>query len=45
MGLSIKNDIEKMGSYSRWRMIVDFVSSMTNKYAVTLYQQVSGNKI
>jgi len=38
-------DIEKMGSYGRWRMIVDFVSSMTDKYAVTLYQQLSGNKI
>lgn len=34
-----------MGSYGRWRMIVDFVSSMTDKYAVTLYQQLSGNKI
>lgn len=40
-----KYDIEKMGSYGRWRMIVDFVSSMTDKYAVTLYQQLSGNKI
>lgn len=38
-------DIEKMGSYGRWRMIVDFVSSMTDKYAVFLYQQLSGNKI
>ena len=38
-------DIVKMGSYGRWRMIVDFVSSMTDKYAVTLYQQLSGNKI
>ena len=37
-------DIEKMGSYGRWRMIVDFVSSMTDKYAVTLYQQLSGNR-
>lgn len=40
-----KYDIEKMGFYGRWRMIVDFVSSMTDKYAVTLYQQLSGNKI
>ena len=38
-------DIERMGSYGRWRMIVDFVSSMTDKYAVSLYQQLSGNKI
>lgn len=38
-------DIKKMGSYGRWRMIVDFVSSMTDKYAVSLYQQLSGNKI
>lgn len=38
-------DIKKMGSYGRWRMIVDFVSSMTDKYALTLYQQLSGNKI
>lgn len=40
-----KYDLKKMGSYGRWRMIVDFVSSMTDKYAVTLYQQLSGNKI
>ena len=38
-------DIERMGSYGRWRMIVDFVSSMTDKYAVYLYQQLSGNRI
>lgn len=38
-------DIKDMGSYGRWRMIVDFVSSMTDKYAVTLYQELSGNKI
>lgn len=38
-------DIKKMGSYGRWRMIVDFVSSMTDKYAVYLYQQLSGNNI
>lgn len=38
-------DIKNMGSYGRWRMIVDFVSSMTDKYAVTLYQQLSGNNI
>ena len=40
-----KYDILKMGSYGRWRMIVDFVSSMTDKYAVNLYQQLSGNSI
>ena len=38
-------DIKEMGSYGRWHMIVDFVSSMTDKYAVSLYQQLSGNKI
>jgi dGTPase len=38
-------DIVKMGSYGRWRMIVDFVSSMTDKYAVYLYQQLSGNRL
>lgn len=36
-------DIKKMGAYGRWRMIVDFVSSMTDKYAVNLYQQLSGH--
>lgn len=40
-----KYDIKDMGYYGRWRMIVDFVSSMTDKYAVYLYQQLSGNKI
>lgn len=38
-------DIKDMGYYGRWRMIVDFVSSMTDKYAVYLYQQLSGNNI
>ena len=38
-------DILDIGNYGRWRMIVDFISSMTDKYAVELYQQLSGNRI
>ena len=38
-------DIKELGSYGRWRLIVDFVSGMTDKYAVCLYQKLSGNSI
>ena len=38
-------DIGEMGYYERWRIIVDFVSSMTDKYAVNLYQKLSGNRL
>lgn len=38
-------DINKMSQYSKLRMIVDFVSGMTDKYAVTLYQQLSGQRL
>lgn len=34
-----------MSPYERLRMIVDFVSSMTDKYSVELYQILSGNML
>lgn len=40
-----KFDIESLDTYTRLRMIVDFISGMTDKYAVSLYQQMSGQKL
>lgn len=37
--------IEDLDQYSKLRMVVDFVSGMTDKYAVTLYQQLSGQRL
>ncbi len=34
-------DLEKMNSYSKLRMIADFVSDMTDKCALKLYRQLS----
>lgn len=38
-------DLGDFGYYARWRIIVDFISGMTDKYAVELYQQLSGQTI
>lgn len=38
-------DIRKMDDYSKLRLIVDFVGSMTDKFSVELYQRLSGIKI
>lgn len=38
-------DVETLDTYARLRMIVDFLSGMTDKYAVSLYQQLSGQKL
>lgn len=35
-------DLEKLDNYHKLRMIVDFVSGMTDKYALSLYKQLSG---
>lgn len=40
-----KLDIEDLDAYTRLRMIVDLISGMTDKYAVSLYQQLSGQKL
>lgn len=37
-----KFDIEKLNNYSKLRLIVDFVASMTDKYSVELYQKFAG---
>lgn len=38
-------DFEELDEYGRLRLIVDFVSGMTDKYAVSLYQRLSGLKL
>ncbi len=40
-----KFDIGDLSTYARLRMIVDFVSSMTDRYSVELYQTLSGNSL
>ena len=38
-------DLEKMDAYSKLRNIVDLISGMTDKYAVGMYQKLSGQKL
>ena len=38
-------DVEKLTPYYKLRLIVDFVSGMTDRYAVTLYQKLSGQRL
>lgn len=38
-------DLEKMDAYSKLRIIVDLISGMTDKYAVGMYQKLSGQKL
>lgn len=38
-------DINVLGEYQKLRLVVDFVSGMTDKFAVTLYQELLGIKI
>lgn len=35
-------DVEALNNYSKLRLIVDFVASMTDKYSVELYQKLAG---
>ena len=38
-------DVEQLDNYSKLRLIVDFVASMTDKYSVELYQKFAGMKL
>lgn len=38
-------DIEQLDNYSKLRLIVDFVASMTDKYSLELYQKFAGMKM
>ncbi len=40
-----KLDFKDLDDYSKLRMIVDFISGMTDKYAVRLYQNLSGQRL
>lgn len=38
-------DVAKLNAYQKFRIIVDFVSGMTDQYTVKLYQRLSGQKL
>lgn len=38
-------DIEQLDNYSKLRLIVDFVASMTDKYSLELYQKFAGMRM
>ena len=38
-------DIEKLSPYSKLRTIVDLISGMTDRYAVRVYQKLSGQRL
>lgn len=38
-------NLGRLSFYTRLRMIVDYVASMTDKYSVELYQTLSGNSL
>lgn len=38
-------DVEELDNYSKLRLIVDFVASMTDKYSVELYQKFAGMRL
>jgi dGTPase len=38
-------DVEQLDNYSKLRLIVDFVASMTDKYSVELYQRFAGMRM
>ncbi len=38
-------DIEKLSNYSKLRTIVDLISGMTDRYAVSMYQKLSGQRL
>jgi dGTPase len=44
-GLSEDDSIEKLDSYYKLRIIVDYVSGMTDQFALNHYQKLSGQKI
>ncbi|HEV7645202.1 MAG TPA: dNTP triphosphohydrolase [Pyrinomonadaceae bacterium] len=40
-----KANVKDLSDYSKLRMVVDFVSGMTDQYALSHYQKISGQKI
>lgn len=38
-------DFEDLSSYSKFRVIVDFISGMTDQYALSHFQKISGQRI
>lgn len=43
--LDLDSDFNKFNDYYKLRIIVDFISGMTDQYALTHYQKLSGQKI
>jgi len=44
-GLSENDSIDKLNDYFKLRIIVDFISGMTDQFALNHYQKLSGQKI
>lgn len=40
-----KDEFEKLNDYYKLRVIVDYISGMTDQYALDHYQKLSGQKI
>lgn len=38
-------DLDRLDTYSKLRMIVDFVSGMADKYALSLFRKLSGQQL
>ena len=43
--LSIEDSFDSLSDYSKLRVIVDFISGMTDQYALSHYQRLNGQKI
>ena len=43
--ISLDGDFEELNDYFKLRIIVDFISGMTDQYALTHYQKLNGQKI
>jgi dGTPase len=44
-GLSEKETIEKLEDYYKLRIIVDYISGMTDQFALNIFQRLSGQRI
>ncbi|WP_373309640.1 hypothetical protein [Capnocytophaga cynodegmi] len=40
-----KNNVDELDDYYKLKIIVDFISGMTDQYALDHYQKINGQKI
>ena len=43
--MPLDESISKFNNYIKFRIIVDFISGMTDQYALNFYQKLNGQKI